>query len=89
MKIAAMAQACYVQMAPHVWGGPGITAAALQVAACIPNFLILESIYKSDGFFNEILTSPFRWEDGCLVVPDTPGIGIDLDEDALKRHAPR
>jgi 2-dehydro-3-deoxyphosphogalactonate aldolase len=87
MKIAAMAQACYVQMAPHVWGGPGITAAALQVAACITNFLILESIYKSDGFFNEILTSPFRWEDGCLVVPNTPGLGIDFNEEALKAFA--
>ncbi len=84
-KIAAMAEAFYVQMAPHVWGGPGITAAAVQVAASIPNFLILESIYKSDGFFNDILKKPFEWEDGCVVVPDTPGIGIDFDEDALAR----
>ena len=85
-KIAAMAEPFYVQIAPHVWGGPGITAAALQVAASIPNFLILESIYKSDGFFNEILTEPFQWEDGCLVVPERAGIGIDFDENALKEN---
>jgi galactonate dehydratase len=85
-KIAAMAEPFYVQIAPHVWGGPGITAAALQIAASIPNFLILESIYKSDGFFNEILTEPFQWEDGCLVVPERAGIGIDFDENALKEN---
>ena len=82
-KIAAMAEPFYVQVAPHVWGGPGITAAAVQISASIPNFLILESIYKSDGFFSEILTEPFRWDDGCLVVPERAGIGIDFDEKAL------
>lgn len=86
-KIAALAEPFYVQMAPHVWGGPGITAAAVQVAATIPNFLILESIYKSDGFFNEILTDAFEWEDGCIVVPDRPGVGLDFDEDALKSYS--
>lgn len=85
-KIAAMAEPFYVQMAPHVWGGPGITAAAVQVAASIPNFLILESIYKSDGFFDEILIDPFEWEEGCIVVPDRPGVGIDFDEEALMAH---
>lgn len=85
-KIAALAEANYVLMAPHVWGGPIITAAALQIAANIPNFLIMESIYKSRGFFDEIVKEPFDWQDGNLIPPDRPGIGIELNEENLEAH---
>lgn len=83
-KIAALAEANYVQMAPHVWGGPIITAASLQVASTIPNFLILESIHKSRGFFDEIVKEPFDWQDGYLIPSTRPGIGIELDENKLE-----
>jgi L-alanine-DL-glutamate epimerase-like enolase superfamily enzyme len=85
-KIAAVAETYYVLMAPHVWGGPIITAAALHIDASIPNFLIQESIGKSDDFFNEIVKVPLVWEDGDLIVPDTPGLGLELDEDILKKY---
>lgn len=85
-QIATLAEAHYVLMAPHVWGGPVITAAALQIDANIPNFLIQESIYKSRHFFDELVKEPFQWEDGYLVVPDRPGIGIELDEEKLEKH---
>ena len=85
-KIATLAEVNYVLMAPHVWGGPVITAAALQIDANIPNFLIQESIYKSRGFFDEIVKEPFEWDNGDLIVPDRPGIGIELDEDKLENY---
>ena len=85
-KIAGMAEAFYVQMAPHVWGGPILTAASIQMDVCTPNFLIQESIYKSDGFFNELLKAPIRWEDGYLIPSEEPGLGVDLDEKALKKY---
>ncbi|MDD9889183.1 MAG: mandelate racemase/muconate lactonizing enzyme family protein [Gammaproteobacteria bacterium] len=85
-KIAALAETYYVLMAPHVWGGPIITAAALQIDACIPNFLIQESIGKSDGFFNEILKEPLVWEEGDLLVPTSPGIGAELNESVLEQY---
>ena len=85
-KIAGMAEAFYVQTAPHVWGGPILTAASLQLDACTPNFLIQESIYKSDGFFNEIIEEPFEWKDGCLIPSDRPGLGTELDEEALGEY---
>ena len=88
-EIASMAEAHYVLMAPHVWGGPIITAAALQLDAAIPNFLIQESIYKSNLFFDEIVEEPFIWEDGDLLVPDRPGHGIALREDVLHEHKAR
>jgi galactonate dehydratase len=72
-------------MAPHVWGGPIITAAALQIDTSIPNFLIQESIYKGAGFFNDILVDGFVWEDGYYTPSKSPGIGIDLKMDAIEK----
>ncbi len=86
-QIAALAEAHYVLMAPHVWGGPVITAAALQLDAAVPNFLIQESIHTSHGFFDEIVREPFRFDAGDLLVDDRPGIGIELDEERLAAHA--
>ena len=88
-KIATLAEANYVLMAPHVWGGPIITAAALQIDANIPNFLIQESIYKSRGFFDKIVKEPFEWENGDLIPSDRPGIGIELDERELESRRGR
>ncbi len=85
-KIATMAEAYYVLMAPHVWGGPVITAAALQIDANIPNFLVQESIYKSRDFFDDIVKEPFEWKDGDLIPPERPGIGIELDEKKLEKY---
>lgn len=83
-KIATLAEANYVLMAPHVWGGPVITAAAMQIDANIPNFLIQESIYKSRDFFDKIVKTPLEWQDGDLIPSDQPGIGIELDEEQLE-----
>ncbi len=88
-QIAALAEAHHVLLAPHVWCGPIITAAALQLDAAIPNFLIQESIHKSGLFFDEILVDPLVWEEGDLLLPDRPGLGVALDEAALDRHALR
>jgi 2-dehydro-3-deoxyphosphogalactonate aldolase len=85
-KIATIAEASYVLMAPHVWGGPVITAAAVQIDATVPNFLIQESIDSAGGFFDEIIKEPFVWEDGDFVVTDRPGIGIELDENKLEKY---
>lgn len=85
-QISALAEAHYVLMAPHVWGGPVITAAAMQLDASIPNFLIQESIYKSGGFFDEIVKAPLKWEDGDLVFEERPGIGVELEETALHKY---
>ncbi len=85
-KIAAIAEGYYAQMAPHVWGGPVISAAALQIDASIPNFLIQESIFKGGGFFNELLVEPLVWEDGYYTVPKSPGLGIDLKMAAVEKY---
>lgn len=85
-QIATLAEANYVLIAPHVWGGPIITAAAVQIAITIPNFLILESIYKSRDFFDRIVKEPFVWKRGYIIPSEGPGIGIELDEKKLENY---
>ncbi len=85
-KIAAIAEAHYAQIAPHLYCGPVSGAAAIQLAACIPNFLILEGLYKWDGFSAEILTTPLEWRDGKITVPSAPGLGVELNEAIAEKH---
>jgi galactonate dehydratase len=85
-KIAAMAEAHYAQIAPHLYCGPVVGAANIQLSACIPNFLILESIERWDGFQAKLLKKPIRWEDGYVIPPSEPGLGVELDEDVARAH---
>jgi len=71
-KVAALAESFYAHIAPHLYCGPLVGAANIRVSATCPNFLILESIRKWDGFYADILTTPIEWEDGHVIVPDRP-----------------
>jgi len=85
-KIAAMAEPKYALMAPHLYCGPIEGAANIQLAACTPNFLILESIQTWGGFHAELLKTPIRWEEGYVIPPTDPGLGVELDEDVAAAH---
>ncbi|MDJ0934647.1 MAG: mandelate racemase/muconate lactonizing enzyme family protein [Kiloniellales bacterium] len=85
-KIAGMAETHYAQIAPHLYCGPVVGAANIQISACTPNFLILESIQTWGGFHAELLMSPIRWEDGYVVPPETPGLGVELNEAVAAKH---
>ncbi len=85
-KIAGMAEAHYAQIAPHLYCGPVEGAANMHLAACSPNFLILESIGTWGGFHAEILKDPVRWEEGYVIPSREPGLGIELDEDVALAH---
>jgi galactonate dehydratase len=85
-KIAGMAEAHYAQIAPHLYCGPVVGAANIQLSACSPNFLVLEGIREWGGFHAEILKTPIQWEDGYVIPPSAPGLGVELDEDVAARH---
>jgi len=85
-KIAGMAEAHYAQIAPHLYCGPIEGAANIQIAACSPNFLILESIQTWGGFHAEILKKPIQWQDGHVIPPTAPGLGVELDEAVAAAH---
>jgi galactonate dehydratase len=80
-KIAGMAEAHYAQIAPHLYCGPIEGAANIQLAACSPNFLILESIETWSDFHAEILKKPIRWEEGYVIPSNEPGLGVELNEE--------
>jgi 2-dehydro-3-deoxyphosphogalactonate aldolase len=86
-KIAGMAEAQHVQIAPHLYCGPIVGAANIQLAACSPNFLVLEGIERWQGFHAEILRKPIQWEDGYVIPSREPGLGVELDE-AVARANP-
>ena len=84
-KIAAIAEAQYVMVAPHNPMGPLATVINTHFAACTPNFLILE--YNADDRSPRkdlIKGGPTLPKDGYLPIPDKPGWGVDLDEDWMK-----
>jgi galactonate dehydratase len=81
-KIAAMAEAHDVNVAPHNPLGPVSTAVAVQFAASTPNFLILEYRPDQSGPTRDLVRKPLVLEDGHLRIPDQPGLGIELNEQA-------
>jgi galactonate dehydratase len=78
--IAGMAEAYYAAIAPHNPLGPISLAAGIQLAASIPNFLCQEQVNLGHGYLKE----PFQVQSGYVDLPRGPGLGIELDEDALK-----
>jgi galactonate dehydratase len=85
-KIASLAEVHYAQIAPHLYCGPVVGAANIQIATCSPNFLIQEGILDWGGFHAEIIKQPIRWEDGYIIPPDRPGLGVELDEAVAQTH---
>ena len=85
-KIASMAEVHHVQIAPHLYCGPVVGAANIQLGTCSPNFLILEGIERWDGFHAEILKKPIRWSEGFVIPPSEPGLGVELNEEVALRH---
>jgi galactonate dehydratase len=85
-KIAALAETHYAQIAPHLYNGPIGGAANIQLSTCTPNFLILEGIQDWSGFHADILKRPIQWEDGYVIPPTGPGLGVELNEEVALAH---
>lgn len=79
-KIAAMAETHYMAVAPHCPLGPVALAACIQFDLCTPSFLIQEHGNLGNGY----LKNPFTVTNGYLSIPDGPGLGIEVDEPAVR-----
>ena len=89
-KIAALAEASYVGMVPHNPCSPVMTASCVQLDAAIHNVAIQE--YTGNEFAapkRDFVKEPLKMKDGHLIVPDTPGIGIELNEESFKHYPPQ
>jgi L-alanine-DL-glutamate epimerase-like enolase superfamily enzyme len=86
-KLAGMAEAHHIMMAPHSGSlGPVAEFAALHLLAAIPNTLMLERIESDWAGRNEVISAPPVLENGHLIVPTVPGLGVDIDEAAVARY---
>ncbi len=90
MKVAGWAEAHYIDLMPHNPLGPVCTAATVHMAAAVPNFSWLEvrtSPTEQLGFFDEtIFPQQLRLEGSRFPVPDVPGLGVDVNEEYIKRQ---
>jgi galactonate dehydratase len=85
-KIAAQAEANHVGIAPHNPSGPVANAAALQLAASTPNFYLLETMATDVPWRADICDENILFRDSQMLIPDRPGLGIDLNEEAIAEH---
>lgn len=86
VKIAAMAEAYYVSVAPHNPLGPVATAAALQFGFATPNFLIQEYIRADVPWRDDVLVEPLSFERGYTYPTDRPGLGVEVNESVAAQH---
>jgi galactonate dehydratase len=86
-KIAAMAEVYNAEVAPHLYAGPVEWAANVHLATTLPNLSMVETIGTGAGFHGDLTGQAIRWEDGFILPPEGPGLGIELDESLLAAHA--
>lgn len=85
-KIAAEAECRYIPFAPHNPSGPVANAATLQLAACCPNFCILEIMYSDVEWRSDVTNEALSYSDGYMEIPDKPGLGIEINEAECEKH---
>ena len=86
-EIAAMAEPYHIAVSPHNYNSTTLgLAATLHASAGMPNFLITEYFVNFEAIGNEIARNPFKVENSYIVLPTGPGLGLELDEDALSRY---
>ncbi len=83
-KIANMAEVYYMHVLPHSAIGPVAFSASLQVDAVVPNFLMQEQV--DNGLGAGLLVQSWQVTDGYIELPDKPGLGFEIDEDAAQRN---
>ena len=85
-KIAAMADACSIGVAPHNPLGPIAGVAALHFAVSTPNHVIQEEMVGAVPWYFDVVQGPIRMVDGFWQVPEAPGLGIEVNEKACAAH---
>lgn len=88
MKIAALADAHEVNVAPHNFYGHLATMMNVQFASAVPNLRIMETDIDRIAWDDEIFTHVPEFLDGCMIVPDRPGWGTEPNEEAMRAYPP-
>ena len=87
MRIAALASAYNLKLAPHLWTGAPAFAAGLHVAAAAPAGFIVEYSLGANPLLHDLVDEKFPVKDGMVEIPDRPGLGLTINADFVRRHA--
>lgn len=87
LRIAALADAYQIELAPHMWGGALMFAAGLQLCAVAPSAVIIEYSLGHNPLQHELAEAPITVADGYVVIPDRPGLGVQINEAFVQRYA--
>ena len=86
LRIAALASAREFRLAPHAWSSAFLVAASLQLAAALPNYSIFEFTQTYNPLLNDLITTPIDvGPDGCIPIPQGPGLGVEIVAHAERR----
>lgn len=85
-KIAAIAESHHQRVIPHNFLGPVATACCVQLAACTPNWDLQEYVREDGPPRGDVVKQVTQLKDGYLMIPETPGIGVELDEEGMEKH---
>ncbi len=85
-RVAGMAQSAHIPVSPHNPNGPVCHAATLHFAASCANHLLVETMMTDVPWRNEVATEYCRFDDGHFIVPDRPGLGVDLHIDSFAEY---
>jgi L-alanine-DL-glutamate epimerase-like enolase superfamily enzyme len=84
LEIGTMAACAGVAFAPHSWGGAAGLLAAIHICACLPGALVIEYSQARNAVRDQMLVEPLRMADGELLLPDVPGLGIELRPEVIE-----
>ena len=86
-KITALAARHNVPVSFHTWGDGVALAASVHLSAALKDCIVMELDYTYNPLREELLREPFKVENGYLIPPEKPGLGIELNHEALQRFA--
>ena len=87
MRIGSLASAFNLRLAPHLWAGAPCFFAGLHVCAAAPSSFTVEFSLGANPMIHELSKNPVEVKDGLIAIPDTPGIGLDMNEAVIRKFA--
>ena len=87
-RIAELAEMYHMSVAPHYMASPVVGMAAVHICSTIPNFLALEHHSRDIPLWSRMLSLKDPIQQGYIAVPDGPGLGVELDEEEIRRYLP-